>query len=628
MSLSNCLTTVVLLGVVSCSTEQPRAEVQDIKAERPVPVSTRPSAPPRFAESATVTIPELQGPGHYSPYQDHTVTTSGVVTAISEKRFWIQSPGDDANPATSQGILVQPARKDGMPDDLAVGSLVTVKGICREQIARNHADALPVTTLVSESIQVSAEEKVAILPLILGQDRSAPPGKTVDSDTHGHILDPSSRSQFKPASDGLDYWESLEGMLIQLPTADIVSGVQHGNEFVVVLPEVASLRSVRGGIVLQEDDPNPERIIVEAEADSLPPLTVGDRFSQPLTGVVHYDWKAPRLILTAALPPLEAGGLKPESTTLHSNNTHLTIASFNIRNFNKNSKLKNGILARTLLGEAIAVHLGGPDIVALQEVQDNSGKLNDGVVNASESGNALCEALRPLNYQYVDVAPRDLADGGIPGGNIRCAFLYRPDRVTLISRQDPSPFYGVAITPNGSLSASPAVLAPQHEAFHHSRKPLVAEFQFRDQSMIIINLHLVSKRGDGAIFGAVQPPERTSTKSRLEQANVLADFVEKLQKVSQGIPIVVCGDFNDFHWSSPLRALTKHLGDPASALDPTDRYTYTYKGNAQQLDHILISRQWLPRSELDIVHICSEFSDNSRISDHDPLVLRLATDAP
>ena len=78
-----------------------------------------------------------------------------------------------------------------------------------------------------------------------------------------------------------------------------------------------------------------------------------------------------------------------------------------------------------------------PDIIALQEIQDNNGTTDDGTVDASETYGALIAAIQTAGgpvYEYRDIAPLDGLDGGVPGGNIRVGFLFNPARVTFIDR--------------------------------------------------------------------------------------------------------------------------------------------------------------------------------------------------
>jgi hypothetical protein len=78
----------------------------------------------------------------------------------------------------------------------------------------------------------------------------------------------------------------------------------------------------------------------------------------------------------------------------------------------------------------IAMHivdfLRTPDIMFIQEIQDNSGVINDGTVDANITLTNLVKAVAQLSnvtYEFVEIAPVDGQDGGIPGGNIRQVYL-------------------------------------------------------------------------------------------------------------------------------------------------------------------------------------------------------------
>lgn len=84
----------------------------------------------------------------------------------------------------------------------------------------------------------------------------------------------------------------------------------------------------------------------------------------------------------------------------------------------------------------IVNNLKTPDIMFLQEIQDDNGEGNDGTVSSnltlSTLVNAITAAGASFNYSYTYVLPVDGQDGGVPGGNIRPAYLYNPAKVTLV----------------------------------------------------------------------------------------------------------------------------------------------------------------------------------------------------
>ena len=54
----------------------------------------------------------------------------------------------------------------------------------------------------------------------------------------------------------------------------------------------------------------------------------------------------------------------------------------------------------------------------------------------------------------------------------------------------------------------------------------------------------------------------------------------------------------------------------------SERYTFVFDGNAQTLDHILVSPRIAARSLIyDIVHVNAEFA--VQVSDHEPAVARI-----
>lgn len=76
----------------------------------------------------------------------------------------------------------------------------------------------------------------------------------------------------------------------------------------------------------------------------------------------------------------------------------------------------------------IANQLLTPDILFVQEVQDNSGATNDGVVNSNVTLTAISNSIfnasgSTVKYDFVAIDPVNNKDGGQPGGNIRQAYL-------------------------------------------------------------------------------------------------------------------------------------------------------------------------------------------------------------
>jgi predicted extracellular nuclease len=141
-------------------------------------------------------------------------------------------------------------------------------------------------------------------------------------------------------------------------------------------------------------------------------------------------------------------------------------------------------------------------------------------------------------------------------------------------------------------------------------------------------LQLKSKGGDQGLFGPSQPPTLISEIQRRQQATIVRGFVDQVLAEDPRANVVVLGDLNDFHFSSPLAILRGDptpgapvLTDLVSLLPPEDRYTFIFDGNSQALDNILVSPRLARGAKVDIVHVNSEFLVQT--SDHDPIVARL-----
>lgn len=79
-----------------------------------------------------------------------------------------------------------------------------------------------------------------------------------------------------------------------------------------------------------------------------------------------------------------------------------------------------------IVASQIATHLRTPDIMFIQEIQDNSGPKDDGNVAANVTLTNLVNAIAKasnVTYDFAEIAPVDGQDGGQPGGNIRVAYL-------------------------------------------------------------------------------------------------------------------------------------------------------------------------------------------------------------
>jgi predicted extracellular nuclease len=140
----------------------------------------------------------------------------------------------------------------------------------------------------------------------------------------------------------------------------------------------------------------------------------------------------------------------------------------------------------------------------------------------------------------------------------------------------------------------------------------------------VIANHFNSKGGDQGLTSQYQPPARSSETQRHLQAAAVNAFVKDVLDVQKNAAVIALGDINDFEFSETTKILERDgaLWSAIKSLPPSERYSYTYQGNSQTLDQILVSPA-IRRGgdfEYDSVHVNAEFHD--QISDHDPQVLR------
>jgi uncharacterized protein len=218
-------------------------------------------------------------------------------------------------------------------------------------------------------------------------------------------------------------------------------------------------------------------------------------------------------------------------------------------------------------------------------------------------------------------------DGGEVPGNIRVGFLFRTDGdLEFVDRPG-----ATATTPNSvvetrkgaALEYSPGRIDPTNPAFNSSRKPLAAEFLWKNRTVFAIANHFNSKGGDDPLGGRFQPPVESSTVQRHQQATVVAGFVEDILEADPRAAIAVLGDLNDFQFSRTLEILEgAGLTNLMKTLPAEEQYSYVFDGNSQVLDQILVSKELLtPAPEYDSVHVNAEFADQA--SDHDPQIARV-----
>ncbi|MFF1690263.1 MULTISPECIES: endonuclease/exonuclease/phosphatase family protein [unclassified Streptomyces] len=575
------------------------------------------------AHADAIRIHDIQGATRTSPLAGKQVTdVAGVVTGVrgygSSKGFWIQDTAPDADPATSEGVFVFTSSAP----KAAAGDAVTVSGTVSEYVPGGTSSGnQSVTEITKPTVTVvSSGNALPAATVIDAKSVPAAYAPAGDPAANGSV----NALPLRPSKYALDLYESLEGMNVRVGSSRVVTASDaYAELWVTVKPHENPTR--RGGTVYGSyGSQNAGRLQIQSlgTVADFPAANVGDTLSGRTEGPLDYTQFGGYTLVARELGTLDKGGLERE-TTRQQKRGELAVATYNVENLDPG----DGTFAAH--AAAIVDHLRSPDVVSLEEIQDNNGAKDDGTVAADVTVNKLIDAIVAAGgpkYDWRSIDPVNDQDGGEPGGNIRQVFLFNPERVSFTDRAG-----GDATTPVGvtrthgraALTASPGRIAPADDAWKNSRKPLAGEFVFRGKTVFVIANHFASKGGDQGLTAQYQPPARSSETQRHAQASAVNGFVKEILKAQKNADVVTLGDINDFEFSGTTQQLEDGgaLWSAIKSLPRSERYTYDYQGNSQVLDQILISPS-IRHDDFayDSVHINSEFND--QISDHDPQVLR------
>ncbi|MBA3246377.1 MAG: lamin tail domain-containing protein, partial [Actinobacteria bacterium] len=306
----------------------------DFTAGTPNPRNSGGTPPPPPPPTPELEIGQIQGASHTSPYEGQMVSTTGTVTATriaGGRGFYLQDPSPDTSSATSEGIFIF---TNAVPS-VSIGTAVKVTGTVSE--FRAATVNLSITQISTSNAAVSTLTTGNPLPAatVIGTGGLFPPTETIDDDSF---------ATFDPANDAIDFYESLEGMLVKLNAgAAVVGPTKNFGEF-VALPDMGSwttgLRTPRGGILYSYADPQPERLAIDDEIlrdqisprppRAMPNLDVGDVITSAIVGPLDYTFANYKIQATST-PTFVSGGLEPEVTAAP-RDQEIAIATFNVEN--------------------------------------------------------------------------------------------------------------------------------------------------------------------------------------------------------------------------------------------------------------------------------------------------------
>jgi len=364
-----------------------------------------------------------------------------------------------------------------------------------------------------------------------------------------------------------------------------------------------------------------------------------------VTGVIDYNRKAYTLLVDANNPPAIEGN-KNFTKVSPAGERETTVASFNIENFFDDTKNSDNAPRETILSKedyqrrlnkaslAIRDVLSMPDVLGVAEVE--SLKV---LKTLADKINADAVAANQPNPKYEAYLEEGNDIRGIDVG-----FLVKSAKVKVIKVEQ--------LAKDEKLSTEGA--KDFEKVF--DRPPLLISVEVQDAKTnqpfaetVIMN-HFKS-------YGGIDDPkdgDRVRNKRRLE-AEWLANFLVERQKANPNERIFVCGDFNAFQFNdgyndligilqgksdpnvlAPSKtAYQTDLVDMVNFIDPKNRYSYSYDGSAQVLDHMLVNKPGMQRIlkfgfarvDADFPKIYTNDANRpERLSDHDAPVLFLSLD--
>jgi predicted extracellular nuclease len=586
------------------------------------------------------TIASINGNRFLSPYRNAAVhNVSGIVTAIGPSGLWIRSTIPDSDIRTSESVYVFGKLPSNVT--VATGDSLILDGVVSEY--RSSSSYLYLTEITKPTNVQVVSHGNQIKPVVLGGQDTKPPTEQYTYLDNGDVFSVPNNSsqisvvnpQLQPWAYGLDFWESLSGELVTVKSPNAVAKPNQYNETWIVGNWRKTGRNNRGGLTLTPGDGNPETIIIGTPLDGTKNpgnIKLGDDLAD-ITGVIYTQFGYYYILPLTALqvidskqPPL------PPPVTWNSNGNckKITLGQYNVENLAARSTTLPDIAYH------IAYFLNSPDLVFLQEIQDNDGPTDDGVVSANVTLETLVTAIENaggVSYNYIDIDPNNDQDGGQPGGNIRPAYLYNPKVLNLKNANPGTVADANSVLPGPTLAYNPGLIDPANPAWEDSRKPIAAEWVTvkGNATLFTVNVHLISKGGSTTIEGDPRPPVNGGLQQRIQQANVTASFVADILAEDPNASVVVAGDFNEFTFVAPLETFTSISGlvnlDDAAGLSATERYTYLFEMNSQELDHMFVSPKIAGtpggRPDLKHVHVNTWVSFEEQISDHDPSVARV-----
>ena len=391
------------------------------------------------------------------------------------------------------------------------------------------------------------------------------------------------------------------------------------------------IRTTRGGIIIRADDFNPERVFLDDTLVSGGPARERRRrLHTPIGRRSRLQLRQLQARRHRALSRRVDGGLRVRCTTAAGDRPSWPWRPSTSRTSTPTIRRRSS----TTLARPIVTNLQSPDIVALEEIQDNNGADRRRRRRRRPDPQPADRRDRRRRRPDVRVAPDQ--PGQRPGR--RRARRQHPRRLPLPHRPRAR---RSSTAPGGNADHAAAVVdgrgrpaavgQPRAGSTRPTRRWTTAASRWPASSPSAARRVFVDRQPlqlQGRRPAAVRPlpaaEPLVSEVQRHQQAHVVNDFVDAILAVDPA-PTSSCSATSTTS-SSPS---TLPILDGGGVLDdlittlPADRALHATCSRAtrRSLDHILVSRGLRDRrSSYDVVHINAEFADQA--SDHDPQVVR------
>jgi predicted extracellular nuclease len=394
-------------------------------------------------------------------------------------------------------------------------------------------------------------------------------------------------------------------------------------------------------------DANPERLRVESafQAGAKPIETATGSVLRDVTGVLHYSYRTNTLLVDPDYKPTITSIIRPKPMPA-SGEREFSIVGMNIENFFDDiddPKYNEDVVETQAFQNRLKkISLAVRDVLKLPDVI--------GIVEAES-----LEGLKRLAKRISeDAATAGLADpkyeaylfDGNDGRGIDNGFLVKSSRVRVLE---------IKQVGKDDKYKDPNT---KEDNFLNDRPPLMLRAAIADPKTgkpfaftAFVN-HMKSYLG----YNDPRQMENVRLKKRL-QAEYLASLVQKRQKANPLEKIILLGDFNSYQFSDGIMDMIGIIkGTPApkdslmiasddlvnpdmtnlvDVINATERYSYSFDGNAQTLDHILVSETLKNHIKgFGFARVNADYPESfrndpnrpERFSDHDPAVAYFSFD--